>query len=235
MNLNLGILQTDLRQWNLQGTQADEQWVAKCRYPYYCKVLPQQTQDDILYITEAESLPSALEVNGNPSILAIGKPAEAWLTGRHNLMFVQRETGMMELMNDINSRFFFYAELERQLQNCIDQRLPMQSMAIMIGDVLQRPVYGQGSGFKVLFNYFPPLLNPTPEYLRQMESFNAPEGTTLPEEGIKELIFDEEYNRAVSTITPTMFYSPTWETPCLYLNLLSTAGISCSFSSLESM
>jgi len=219
MNLNLSILQEDLPVWNLQGLQADEPWVARCRQPYFCTAVPEHFQEDLLYVIDAKLLPPSPHITGSPSILTIGKPEDSWLTGKYNVMYTQHSGGMIELMNAINARFFFYSELEKQLQNCIDQRLSMQSMAIIVGDVLHRPVYGQGSGFKVLFNYLPPLLNPTPEYLKQMEPFNAPEGTTLSEEGIKELIFDEEYNRAVNTTAPTMFYSPTWEIPCLYLNL----------------
>jgi len=219
MKLNLYILQEDLPQWNLQGNPTAPLSVAMCLYPCFFTAAPDIFREDVLYVMPASCLAQSTHLVGNASILSIGHPGEQWLSGNYNLMYTDASADPLALMNDINQRFFFYMDIEQQLQQCLDQNMPMRSLAEVMGELIQKPILAQGSGFKVLFYYFPEFHDPTPSYLKFRNESQVATGANLPDEWIRTLVFDSAYNDAAVAKAPTMWTSEFWEFPCLFQNI----------------
>ncbi len=122
--------------------------------------------------------------------------------------------------NRINECFYFYNSLEQELQQCVDQQMPLNMLAEVLGTVIQKPIYVQGSEFKVLVRHWPKIKNPPADYLAAQLSDTWMEGQNVPEDEIKLLAFDEAYRQSENVTVPTIWPGTFDDNkPTMYLNV----------------
>lgn len=219
MKLNLQMIKEDLKDLNLQGHLSDEPWVLRCSFSTACTVYPDTFQENILYLLEAGLLPREPRMTVCSSILCIGRPPAAWLHAAGNFLYTENPISLLELSNRIFRAFARYQSWEDELQDVLDQHLPLHEIAVRSHSLIRNGIYVQGPSFQVLTWTLPETAEDTPLLRDYKKDFFLSESAPLPPDAINTLISDAEYNHAIEATEPAIYSGALYGFRSLFYNI----------------
>jgi hypothetical protein len=219
LKLNLHILKEDLKDLNPEGNLPELPWTLRLEYPAACTVYPGSFQENILYLLTADLLPPTPEIPENISVLCLGAPPKNWKQAACSFLFLEDSVTLLELFNRVSRAFARYQKWERQLQDILDQNLPLHEMASCSHSLIRNAIYLQGPSFRVLTWTIPEDAESTSLLEDYKKNYFLPEFSTLPADAINTLISDSEYNQAIEANEPSIYSGSLYGFRSLYYNI----------------
>ncbi len=82
----------------------------------------------VLYLAQADELPSTFSVQDGAALICIGMPAEIYKKSSMHLIVLKDSTKLLDLANDVGRIFFEYNVLEQKLQDSVNKGRSIQYM-----------------------------------------------------------------------------------------------------------
>ena len=151
MNLNLSIIQDDLKEFSFQGQVTSDRLTRKLSFPVLYNGEASLLADR-LYLTEASQLPEKIDLSHSPSFLCIGTPPIFYLEGNCNMLYTKKELSLPQLLNKVAEIFHYYQSWEKSIQNANIQNQSLKALCTLAEPIFQNPIYMFDSTMKCLFS-----------------------------------------------------------------------------------
>lgn len=215
MRYNLYIIEDNLPDINFERHIIDEPSVALCQNTKLLDDLPQELNQNVLYIIDSKKITFRPIQTGIPSIICVGTPPENWLSSDMNILYTNDNISTSVLLNRVYSVLINLSEWKDSLQEVVDNKLPVVELAIRSSHLINNTIVAQGMDFRYIFTYAPKYKYPEKENANQhseaitskwVNRINNFSGQKIPKDLIEMLIRDPNYlNQADKTI-PSLYY-----------------------------
>lgn len=220
MKVNLHILAEDLSDLNLRGHLDDDPWTMRCTHAIGCTGAVETFEDDAIYLAESGMLPARPPRDGSaPSVICIGQPPEEWLLSRCNLLYIERDVGLMELFNRVSAAIAGYQSWEDDLVDILGKSTWDEELPGCAFRYIRNSFFLSLTEFQSFICSVPDDAEQTPLLAGYKEEFVKPERYYLPPEGISQYLSDEEYTSSAETTVPTLYSNRYYEYRTLYYNI----------------
>lgn len=219
MNLNLQIIKEELLSISFKFHYVHKATELSCAYPTIYSG-EENLRGDVVYIAEAEKLPSKPVLKNIPSIICIKKPAQIYLEGKCNILYTEDEVSCLDLMNLLLETFHKYYNWETSMQNIIDKNLPLRELGKISKTFVNNPIYFHGAGFKCIFHIADDSNdNSSKLYQNYNNDYLTKENDYISLEEITLLMGDKEYNDAIFATQPTIYSAKLYGFRTLFYNI----------------
>lgn len=227
MKLNIQMIygETYFKDWNpIYKTDAT---IRNCICPQIYEPSISKPVCEYLYIILADSLNQLPSFNENLSFLCIGTPSEEILKKKkYNILYKDTTTSINEVLNYALRTYAKYDKFEHDLQEVLDNRLPLRKLGEITFEFVRNPIFVQGPSFQRFFHITGnlPRKNNT-KYDHYIEMYYGKDMTYIPLDDIVQLTSDKEYLSSAYATTPTMYSGAPFGFRSLFYNL-SLEGVS---------
>lgn len=220
MNLNLYLIKKELsHDIPLQEHLIDSPLKLSCIYPTIQPGITVFTEGPI-YIVKASELSGDECFEGHPSLICICKPPHNFLKKNCNILYTIQDYDPLILLNKLQKIFYHYYEWENQMQQIIDQDLPIKELGNLSFPLFGNPILLQGASFKGIFQIVPkPSKNASQLHKDYYATYKLTDNTYMSIEEINMLVTDSEYIASITADEPTIYSGEKYGFRTLFYNI----------------
>ncbi len=223
--MDLYILKKELDQYDISLSIQNSHFAKEIKYPLLydsSSSFSESETKQTICVTDAKELPDKCRKFPFRNILCSGKPKADWLTddNGHNILYTSEPISFVQLFNHLQRIFEKYTNWENQLQDAVEQGLPLKKIAQLSSPYINNPIYLEGPSFFVFFHVIPPQ---TPDNKAALESYflnyQLEENAYLSAEEINTLLTDHKFNNYVDIDYPSIHTVTQYNFRTLFFNI----------------